>query len=65
MFCYKCPAVDIDSEDISCTIYEDQREIGNTGQYGCNRRSEKAIKKEMDRVLNDEIKALEEMYYNS
>lgn len=64
MICINCPASDIDEEDITCEIYENQREIVGLGTYGCSRRSVEKIKKEMDRLLQEEIKALEEMYYS-
>lgn len=64
MRCTNCPAVDIDEYDIGCKIYENQREIGNTHEYGCSRKSIKKIKKDMDKQLEEEIKALEEMYYS-
>lgn len=62
--CINCPAAEIDAEDISCKIYEDQRELGNSHEYGCSRRSIEKIKKDIKKQLNEEIKALEEMYYS-
>lgn len=53
MFCYRCIAVNVNSNNLDCMIHEVKRKIGDTGLEGCGRRSEKRIENEMNKVLRN------------